>query len=420
MESSSFDRLAKRVRGLTTRRAITGAAAAALSSLLLLRTTTIEQHAIAKRGAGRRQEKLACRNDQSQCTTNDECCSGICKAKPGSGTEFRCVGNHKKKEKKKKDSGGIAPTPTPQPVWTFVSQVSGTQGSALTDLDGPYDVALSVDTKYMWIVDRMNSRIVSWSRPDTGTLTWDYSGGFGSNGSANDQFNEPRAIVLSYDTTEAWIVDTGNNRVTIWKRLNTYSSWQFSAKFGTTGSGDSEFSTPSGIALTGSANTAWVADRGNNRIVGWSRPNSGSTNWTYLAQFGSSGSGDSNFSSPNDVTVGPDTLTMWIADTGNNRVSIWTRATSGDPFTTSTTLNGFSSPKGLVLSSDGLTLYVTDFGANRVVAWARATTDGLWAPSATIASLGLNGPYGIAISANDRTLYVSDMFNNRVVEYHYS
>ena len=105
MDGSSFDRLTRRLSVTSSRRA--GIASLLAGALGIAGVSAAD----AARGAGRRHEKLACRNDQSECTASEQCCSGICRVKPGSGTGYRCVGNHKKKAKKdhKKD-GGAATT----------------------------------------------------------------------------------------------------------------------------------------------------------------------------------------------------------------------------------------------------------------------------------------------------------------------
>ncbi len=106
---SPYARLTRVLSGAVTRRA-------GIAALIAGLTGTAASSVDASRGAQRRHEKMACRSDQSQCTTNDECCSGICKAKPGSGTEFRCVGNHKKKKDNKKagrDGGACVPLGDP-------------------------------------------------------------------------------------------------------------------------------------------------------------------------------------------------------------------------------------------------------------------------------------------------------------------
>ena len=107
MESTKFDQLVRRLSTSTSRRA-------GIRVLLgIAAVGTFATETDASRGGARRHEKLACRNDQAECTADEQCCSGICKAKPGSGTEFRCVGKHKKKDKNDHGRGnGNDPGPT--------------------------------------------------------------------------------------------------------------------------------------------------------------------------------------------------------------------------------------------------------------------------------------------------------------------
>ena len=122
MDGSSFDRITRRLAVSSSRRG--GIATIIAGALGITGVSAVE----ARRGAGRRHEKLACRNDQTECTTNEQCCSGICRLKPGSGTEYRCVGKRKKREKKDKDNGGN-PGPTclaPSEVCTDTSECCDT------------------------------------------------------------------------------------------------------------------------------------------------------------------------------------------------------------------------------------------------------------------------------------------------------
>ena len=102
MDQDRFDRLARVLGKPASRRAsVLGAIGTALGLVAA-------PAADAARKATRRHEKLACRNANSQCISDDECCSGSCVPKFG-GTEFRCAKRHAKKDKKKKDGNGPAP-----------------------------------------------------------------------------------------------------------------------------------------------------------------------------------------------------------------------------------------------------------------------------------------------------------------------
>ena len=103
MDQDRFDRISQVLGTATSRRAgIFGAIGTALGLVAA-------PAADAARKATRRHEKLACRNANSQCISDDECCSGSCVPKFG-GTEFRCAKRHAKKDKKK-DKGGDSPAP---------------------------------------------------------------------------------------------------------------------------------------------------------------------------------------------------------------------------------------------------------------------------------------------------------------------
>ena len=108
MDNAHFDALVKKLASSTSRRS------GVRAMLGIAATGAFVADADAHRGANRRHEKLACRNDQSECTADEQCCSGICKLKPGSGTDFRCVGKRKKKDKKKDRDGGDGETCVPE------------------------------------------------------------------------------------------------------------------------------------------------------------------------------------------------------------------------------------------------------------------------------------------------------------------
>lgn len=97
MDTSLFDRITRRLALTTTRRS--GIATLLAGALSVAGRSTTN----ASRGAKRRSENLACRSEQSECTDNEQCCSGICKLKTGSGTEYRCVTKQKKHHERDRD-----------------------------------------------------------------------------------------------------------------------------------------------------------------------------------------------------------------------------------------------------------------------------------------------------------------------------
>lgn len=91
MDDISFDRITRLLAGGMSRRS---SIATAVSALIAGATAGADDLA-AKRGAGRRHDKLPCRNAGAECLSGDECCSGRCVPKMG-GTGFRCAKRHRK------------------------------------------------------------------------------------------------------------------------------------------------------------------------------------------------------------------------------------------------------------------------------------------------------------------------------------
>ena len=104
MDQNTFDRLAKLLGRGQTRRAGIRAMVAGLAAGIGVGPAVLAN-------PGRRHEKLACRNANSECTSNLQCCSGSCVPKPEGGTGFRCAKRHAKKSKGEKDApvGTVVP-----------------------------------------------------------------------------------------------------------------------------------------------------------------------------------------------------------------------------------------------------------------------------------------------------------------------
>lgn len=108
MDNQRFDRLARMLGANVSRRTGVLAAIGAMIGLGVADETD------AARGSGRRHEKLACRNANSECTTDDQCCSNSCVPKFG-GTGFRCAKAHGKKKQRNDKDKASGPIPTGDP-----------------------------------------------------------------------------------------------------------------------------------------------------------------------------------------------------------------------------------------------------------------------------------------------------------------
>jgi tripartite motif-containing protein 71 len=150
----------------------------------------------------------------------------------------------------------------------------------------------------VWVADTDNNRIVTYNPTST------HYAAFGSRGSSAVigspvQFIDPESVVAT--PSDFYVADTGNNRVD-----EVDMSGDLVAVF-TTG-----LKGPQGITLS-SDGTVWVANTVADQIVQLS-----ATLSSELTEFGTAGSGSTNFNLPHSLAVSGSTL--FVADTYNNRI----------------------------------------------------------------------------------------------------
>ena len=379
MDSRIFDNATKVLGSAITRR--TGILAAVVG-LVTASGTALEGDAARK--ATRRHEKLACRNANSQCLSDDECCSGRCVPKFG-GTEFRCAkGRSRKKDGGKKGgsdpSGNLIPNGEP---CTSADTCEDSNASCTTYVDntpsGTYCLLQEGDTCDVGNVCKGHlcsdcSRCIC-----TGNVS--QIGTFGTEGSALDQFNNITGMAMTSDGLQMLVVDWHNNRVDVWVRSADCSlTWLASRDFSACGAGS--LSGPWGIALSEDGLTAYVGDRGNNRICIYRRT-SGTTDWSPIAEFGSAGTNPGEFSDIMAVAISPDGLTLAVSQTTVSNIAIFSRPNTSTEVWTSAGFLGssginddqFLEPWGLNFSADGLLLYIADDLGNRISVWSRTSTE---------------------------------------------
>jgi outer membrane autotransporter protein len=224
---------------------------------------------------------------------------------------------------------------------------------------------------------------------------------FGTPGSGNGQFSGPTGIAANA-AGQIYVADLGNDRIQIFDGNNTFLS-----TFGSTGNGNGQFSAPVGITIS-TAGNLYVTDRGNNRIQIFD-PNN-----TFLSTFGSFGTGNGQFFSPEDVTTNA-AGQVYVADTGNDRIQTFT---SSGVF-----LSTFSIPQpvGVVINNSPAgpfsgRLYGVEPFANKV---GMFNSTAPFASQGTFGSLGngpgqFNKPFGISLAPSSGNVYVADTNNNRV------
>ncbi|MCA1831743.1 MAG: hypothetical protein LC750_03220 [Actinobacteria bacterium] len=223
---------------------------------------------------------------------------------------------------------------------------------------------------------------------------------------SNTSLGGPTAVAID-NQNDVVVADTGNNRVL---RLDPAGGFPLS-KWGSLGSGDGQFSSPSGVAVSPNGFTIYVADSGNNRIQYFG------VSGFFGGKFGTGGSAPGQFSSPRGMAViptgtGSADYQLVVADSENDRIQIVTPAgasvavigTSGhDP-------GQLSGPTGVAYH--GGYLYVADTGNNRIQKFTlTGELAGAWGGAGT-ANGCTSAPSGVA--ANALGVFVSDTGNNRI------
>jgi DNA-binding beta-propeller fold protein YncE len=206
-----------------------------------------------------------------------------------------------------------------RPIATY-----GQRGTGDDEFRAPRGIFVDEKNGYAYVADHDNDRISVWA-PDvkTGRYLWDSN--FGASGSDAAELNGPYDVAVDGNGT-VYVADTGNNRISVWQRSG--KAWTHVENFGSGGDGDDEFNQPFGVA-TASDGRVFVMDTFNQRFSVWQKKSGA---WVAQGVFGDLGDQLGEFANPFRIAFmaafaaydkTPKVDTVWVADTGNNRISIW-------------------------------------------------------------------------------------------------
>ena len=339
------------------------------------------------------------------------------------------------------------------------------QASSST-LSAPADVKVDSNGN-VFVADSSNNRVLRIpAGSKSANQVWG-QGDFVSNGPnqikpSSIDFPYQMAIDYSQSPYALYVSDTGNNRVLVWKDEVKFRNGDAAdlvigqpsllTAFANVDTGSAQtptstsLSAPTGIAVNQSDGTLYVADSGNNRVLGFPRPVAQQGRITPNAVIGQANFTSSvsavvtasSLNTPGGVAVGPSSQ-LFVADTGNNRVLEYSPGAAtgasavrvyGQPGMNSSLKPGvpgpqtLSNPQGIYVDK-GSNLYVVDSGSNRAVVFSNTPT----APPAGAAETyvigqgnfngGVGGtvlksPTGIGVDSTGQ-IYISDSGNNRVL-----
>ena len=200
----------------------------------------------------------------------------------------------------------------------------------------PTAIAIDRKSDYIYVADSTTDSISAFD--DKGNFQFN----FGDGGSSDAEFRDPSGMVVNDSDQMLYVADTDNNRIQVFELTdgdNCPSGTDeiindqvcFVKDFGSSGNDEGEFDKPEGLAYDDDNDLLYVADTDNNRIqvfeiVSGSTCPSGTDKIVngvcFVEEFGSSGSGDGQFSSPAGISLDLENGKLYVADTDNHRIQI--------------------------------------------------------------------------------------------------
>jgi hypothetical protein len=285
---------------------------------------------------------------------------------------------------------------------------NGSSGSALNQLNSPWNIYLDQKTNILYIADSQNHRIVKWlPNASSGTIIV----GTGTSGSQPYQLNTPRDVFVD-SLDNIYVADAGNIRVQFFPNGSTIgttvsATWGVGAVYGvfvynqsiyacdytngavwdngTTaagnqglGSNSNQLNQPQGFTVDALNNqsTMYVANSKQHTIVQW-LPGA-STGSVVAGTNGIANNLNNTFNFP--LAVKLDSFSnLFVVDNNNHRIQLYCRypsiSSNGRTIAGVTSISGISAmylnyPAGLALDSS-LNLYVSDTSNHRIQKFMR-------------------------------------------------
>ncbi|CAF1467825.1 unnamed protein product [Adineta steineri] len=227
----------------------------------------------------------------------------------------------------------------------------------------------------------------------TAVLRWNTTGEtiagvVGQFGNASNQLNVPFGLTMDWSNT-LYIADWSNHRVQKYLRNSSFGQTVAGQATGSYNTTSSFLYYPGDVAVDWNSNV-YVADTFNNRIQLWT--NGSSTGMT-VAGTGSIGNGSNELARPYALTRDPNTGTLYISDTFNNRVMCYLSGALSGSIVAGGLGSGInntqlSSPFGIYFDSLSNSLIIANGNANNIVRWT------LGASSWTLLAGNANGMSG--------------------------
>jgi len=275
-----------------------------------------------------------------------------------------------------------------------------------------YPVDVSQDSQYYFMLDAGRYRLIAVNRS---THNIDFQIG-GLQGNGNGQFGDARALDYDAAANLLFVADTPNNRVEVFS-FSSSTGFTYLAQFGTKGSGNGQFNQAYGVAVDSVHNWVYVVD-GAGRVEKFSITLTPTLSFSYDLQFGKG-----TLVAPRQVTVAPNGDVLVTNRESASKKSphnmCYVYNSSGTElfsFGAAGTGGGqfTTDPRGISVSADGTMAFATDSGGKRVEVFTLTQSGGNYSGatwSYTIpsgtGSAAFVGPRGLT-PTSDNHLLVAD------------
>ena len=293
-----------------------------------------------------------------------------------------------------------APVVPLTPEWTQKA-LTGSFGTVSNQFRFPTRLFLT-DT-LVFVLDRQNNRISVWNRNTLAHVRT-----YGAGGSGAGQFAAPYGLGKDPNANRFAVADSANHRIQVFTFNTNTGVIAFERQFGSYGTGNGAFNNPRDVAI-GPQGRFHVADTDNHRIQVFD------PSGNHLFSFGAFGTGSGQMKSPQGIAVDSDGI-IYVADTDNNRIQgfagggafLWKTGTAGSG------LGQFNKPMGIQIGL-GQRLYVADTSNHRiqVLDSARNPVGALGSQGADEGQVSF--PHDAAPSFVSDDVFVADTWNHRLL-----
>ncbi|WP_428324412.1 fibronectin type III domain-containing protein [Nitrosopumilus sp.] len=158
----------------------------------------------------------------------------------------------------------------------------------------------------------------------------------------NDDFTNPSEMIIDNSDELLYVADSGNDRIVIFEivdgttcpsdTIESVDGICFVKEFGSSGDDEGEFDDPSGLAFDSENNLLYVADSDNDRIQIFeivddttcpSDTEEVVDGVCYVDEFGSLGTADGQFDSPQGIAIDTSNDLLYVADSKNDRIQVF-------------------------------------------------------------------------------------------------